>query len=301
MDKINYHNWYEGKAIHWSCEAYIPVNVEAQIIRFKWEDISSEDVIKIKAKQSDIFFKESSRILLLWKQIFESKISDYSNKEKYLSNELSDMRTILSIDERLNVVHHTKPFLNHKGLVFDEESLNMIRGYFHDVILLEKKRSFDFIHSKKFKYQHLTRTPCEIYAQVCWDFYNWLLKFNIEIGSVDIVEKSSVKKIENEIVIDNNNFISLLSIFENDQEKIDIVKKALNALNITKASSERQITAFIDASKTAGVLPLFKNLKLICAVYGELGKSIPKNIKSRTDGTGYKLMLKTAKKYYGLL
>ena len=302
MEKmITFEDWFEGKAMHRCCEAYFPVNTELQINRFDWNEVSIEDIIKIKSMQSEIFYKEISRIFFLWKEIFQSKLSDYNNKKKYLANELSDMRMILSIDERLNIVHHEKHFLNHKGLVFEEESLNQIRNYFHDVILIEKNRSFDFIHSINFKHQDLFKTPSEIYAQVCWDFYNWLLKFNIEIESIDKIETSENEKVATEIEKDNANFNALLSIFENNQDKVDIVKKAIYSLNITKYSTERQITAFVDASKMAGILPLTKNIKLIYAIYCDLSMPLPKHLKSRTDGNDYKLMLKSAKKYYGLI
>ena len=302
MDKIiTFQDWDEGRVIHWCCEAYIPFEAEAQIIRFNWEDVSNEDIEKIKSKQSEIFNEETSRILSLWKQIFTSNLSEFSNKEKYIENELSDMRIILSIDESLNVVHHSMPFLNHKGLVFDEESLSQIRDYFQGVILLGKNRSFDFINSRNFKYQHLNKTPSEIYAQVCWYFYNWLLKFNIEIESIDKIETSENEKVATEIEKNNANFNALLSIFENNQNKVDIVKKAIYSLNITKYSTERQITAFVDASKMAGILPLTKNINLIYAIYCDLSKPLPKHLKSRTDGNDYKLMLKSAKKYYGLI
>jgi len=296
--KITFEDWFEGKAIHRSCEAYFPANEKVEIIWFDWNEVSIEDIIKIKSMQSEIFYQEISRIFFLWKDIFQSKLSDYNNKKKYLANELSDIRTILSIDERINIVHHEKHFLNHKGLVFEEESLNQIRNYFHDVILIEKIRSFDFIHSINFKHQDLIKTPCEIYAQVCWDFYNWLLKY--ETDSVDLIELSPIEKVETKIKINNDKFNSLLSIFNNNIEKVEIIKNAIHALNITKDFSERQITAFVDVSKMAGALPSFKNIKLICAIYDFLGKDIPKNIKSRPDGRGYKSMEKSARKYYGL-
>jgi hypothetical protein len=296
---ITFEDWFEGKAIHRSCEAYFPADEKVEIIWFDWVDVSNEEIIEIKSMQSEMFYKECSRLFFLWKEIFESKLTDYKNKKKYLANELSDIRTIFSIDERLNIVHHEKQFLNHKGLVFLEESLNQIRDYFHDVILIEKIRSFDFIHSINFKNQDLIKTPSEIYAQVCWDFYNWLLKY--ETDSVDLIELSHIEKVESKIKINNDNFNSLLSIFNNNIEKVEIIKNAIHALNITKDFSERQITAFVDVSKMAGALPSFKNIKLICAIYDFLGKDIPKNIKSRPDGNDYKQMLKTAKKHYGLI
>jgi len=297
--KITYEDWFEGKAIHICCEAYFPIDAELNFIRFDWDDVANEDMIKVKSMQSEIFYNESSRIFFLWKKIFQSNLTVYNNKKKYLTNELSDMRTILSIDERLNVVHNVKPLLNHKGLFFEEESLNQIRDYFLDVILLEKNRSFDFIHSINFKYQNLIKTPSEIYAQVCWDFYNWLLKFNNEYESLDLIETSKKEKVK--IEINNANFNSLLSIFDNNQVKFEIVKEAMNKLNITKACSERQITAFVDVSKMAGTLPGLKNLELISTIYDFIGKNIPKNLKSRTDGNDYKLMHKLAKKYYGII
>ena len=296
VKKITYQDWFEGKAIHRSCEAYLPADEKVEIIWFDWEDVSNEDIIEIKSMQSEIFYKECSRLFFLWKEIFESKLTDYKKKKKYLANELSDIRTILSIDESLNFVYYVEPFHNHKGLIFEIESLKQIRGYFHDVILLEKNRSFDFIHSLNFQYQHLNKTPSEIYAQVCWDFYNWLLKFNVEIKNVHLIENSEI-----EIKNENEKIKSLLSIFDNNTAKADIVKDAIYKLNISKVSSERQITAFVDASKIAGVLPSLKNITLICAIYNFLGKNIPKHIKSRTDGTDYKLMLKAAKKHYGLI
>jgi hypothetical protein len=297
--KITYQDWFEGKAIHRSCEAYFPADEKVEIIWFDWEDVSNEDIIEIKSMQSEIFYKECSRLFFLWKEIFESKLTDYKNKKKYLANELSDIRTILSIDESLHYFNCAEPFLNHKGLIFEEESLNQIRNYFHDVIVVEKNRSFDFIHSKNFKYQHLSKTPCEIYAQVCWDFYNWLIK-NKTYG-IDLIELSHIDKVEAKSNNDNYNFNSLISIFDNNHEKVEIIKKAIHALNITKDFSVRQITAFVDVSKIALSLPLLNNVKLICAIYLAIGKSIPKNIKSRTDGAGYKSMQKSAKKYYGLM
>ena len=60
-------------------------------------------------------------------------------------------------------------------------------------------------------------------------------------------ETSENEKVATEIEKDNANFNALLSIFENNQDKVDIVKKAIYSLNITKYSTERQITAFVDA------------------------------------------------------
>jgi hypothetical protein len=54
----------------------------------------------------------------LWKQIFIGNILQYEEKERYLENEKSDIRAILSIDEKLNIIHYEIPFLNHKKIVF---------------------------------------------------------------------------------------------------------------------------------------------------------------------------------------
>ena len=235
--KINFKKWDEGKAIYWICDVYLPINVKKQIIKFNWEDVSDEDAIKIKTKQAQIFHEECSRIVALWKDVFKSNLSQFNNKKKYIKNEMSDMRSILAIDENLNVVYYEKSFLNHKQLVFEKDSVNQVRHYFHDVILLDKIRTFDFIHSNNFKYQHLSKTPSEIYAQVCWNFYNWLQKINLEIEQRELFVKPDIEKIEPKITVEKKKIYSLISLFDGNKKKVGLIKKALNKLNITKDSS----------------------------------------------------------------
>lgn len=293
--KVTYKDWYQGRAIHTDAEIFIPVKFKKEIIRFKWDDISDEDVFKIKETQEKIFWEEYNRILKLWKQIFESNLSLYGNKTRYIANELSDIRSILAIDHNLNIIHNELNFLNHKALVFFDESLDHIRRYFQDIILLEKKRDFYFIHSRLSKVSHTEKTPCEIYAQVCWGYYNWLLQISKKI------KNDKPLTIEHDEIKVNNYGNSFLSLFHNNQQKVDVVLAALNSLNLTSDSSEREITAFVDAAKRANVLPLATNKKLMEVIFSELKKTIPYNLKSRTDGRDYQLMLKASEKYFCLL
>ncbi len=293
--KVTFEDWYQGRAVHSDAEVYIPVNFKNNIIRFQWSDIPDVDVKKIKAFQAKIYADECSRILKVWKSIFESQLSDCGNKRRYIDNEISDFLQILSINNNLNTINYRMNFINHTSLVFLEESLYQIRRYFQDIVLIDKKRDYFFIHSPLSPVIDSTKIPCEIYAQVCWDYYNWLRKLKIKSKKYkpeELVEKVTIKESQND---------TLNTIFKENYKKVEIIVNALKKLNITSSSSVRQITAFIDVSKQANTLPQMTNVKLIRVIFNELQKPIPNSLKSRADGADYKIMLKATKKYFGLI
>ena len=77
-----------------------------------------------------------------------------------------------------------------------------------------------------------------------------------------------------------------------------MICQAMHHLKITKESTDRQITAFIDAAKSANKMPQHKNNKLIRIIYSEIGKPIPESLRSRADGLAYDEMKKSAESYF---
>jgi len=302
--KINFKNWELGKIVYSSSDVYIPSETKTDFDRFNWEDMDESEALKIKSKQEQLFQECCLKNVELWKQIFEGNILQYEEKERYLENEKSDMRAILSIDEKLNIIHYEIPFLNHKKIVFIENSLREIRDYFQEVILVGRTRSYDYMHSPNFPYQHLSKTPEEVYAQVCWDFYKWLLSYKINSEIItnerEVVEISKIEDIVQGNKVQKRKSKSLLELLDDNIDKVKVVKDAIDKLNISKDTSERQITAFVVVLKDANVLPPHRDVKLMRSIYIEIDKPIPENIKSRTDGLEYKLFHKAAKKYFGL-
>jgi len=302
--KINFKNWELGKIVYRSSDVYIPSETKTDFDRFNWEDMDESEALKIKSKQEQLFQECCLKNVELWKQIFEGNILQYEEKERYLENEKSDMRAILSIDEKLNIIHYEIPFLNHKKIVFIENSLREIRDYFQEVILVGRTRSYDYMHSPNFPYQHLSKTPEEVYAQVCWDFYKWLLSYKINSEIItnerEVVEISKIEDIVQGNKVQKRKSKSLLELLDDNIDKVKVVKDAIDKLNISKDTSERQITAFVVVLKDANVLPPHRDVKLMRSIYIEIDKPIPENIKSRTDGLEYKLFHKAAKKYFGL-
>ncbi len=302
--KITFKEWDSGKVVYRSCDVYIPSTAKNKVIRFDWDGLDQSEAQKIKSRQEQLFQENCSKNLELWKQIFKGNILQYKEKERYLENEKSDMRAILSIDEKLNIIYYEIPFLNHKKIVFTENSLREIRNYFQEVILVGRTRSYDYMHSPNFPYQHLSKTPDEVYAQVCWDFYKWLLSYKINSEIItnerEEVEISKIEDIVQGNKVQKRKIKSLLELLDDNIDKVKVVKDAINKLNISKGTSERQITAFVVVLKEANVLPPHRDVKLMRSIYLEIDKPIPENIKSRTDGQEYKLFYKAAKNYFGL-
>lgn len=194
MPKYSYKQWMNGEFMLNTCEAFYPKG--KKIVSIDWGSVTFLDVPKIKLKQKELFEMETSNLLKNWKEIFLNKLNDYAVKSKYVENELHDFRKIMSIreDDRVNdnISILIRNLLNHKTTLFEEQHLDEIRMYIHDVILVDKKRTYDFMHSQKFKFKQKKRIKSEVYAQVCWDYYRWLKEFHLKIMVAK--EKAELKK-----------------------------------------------------------------------------------------------------------
>lgn len=222
--KTTFKKWFDGKAVHISSVVY---NIGSNKVKyFDWENVSLADAKKIKEEQQKISKNIVSETVVKWKKVFEGKIIEYENPLAYCSNEIHDFKTILQLDEKLKVLieiyNPSLVFLNHKELKFDEVILFEIRTHTHDVLLLKKKKDYSFINSLNFPFVIAGKIPDQLYAEVCYEYYQWLLEYKTKF------EKAS----------------QLAELFSEADPKYELLKQALIELNITAVLSEYQISGF---------------------------------------------------------
>jgi hypothetical protein len=276
--KTTFKKWFDGKAVHISSVVY---NIGSNKVKyFDWENVSLADAKKIKEEQQKISKNIVSETVVKWKKVFEGKIIEYENPLAYCSNEIHDFKTILQIDEKLKVLieiyNPSMIFLNHKELKFDEVILFEIRTHTHDVLLLKKKKDYSFIHSPNFPFVIEGKIPDQLYAEVCYEYYQWLLEYKTKF------EKAS----------------QLAELFSEADPKYELLKQALIELNITAVLSEYQISGFVNASIDSNVLPRAKTVDLLKLIYKEINKEIPANLRVRKGTYGYEDLYKKTMVYY---
>lgn len=276
--KTTFKKWFDGKAVHISSVVY---NIGSNKVKyFDWENVSLADAKKIKEEQQKISEKIVCETLITWKKVFEGKIIEYENPLAYCSNEIHDFKTILQINEKLKVLieiyNPSMFFLNHKELKFDEVILFEIRTHAHDVLLLKKKKDYSFIHSPNFPFVIEGKIPNQLYAEVCYEYYLWLLEYK---NKFEIVSQ-------------------LAELFTNADPKYELLKQALNDLSITAALSDYQISGFVNASINSNVLPRKKAIDLLKLIYKEINKEIPANLRVRKGTSGYEDVYKKTMVYY---
>jgi hypothetical protein len=273
-----YKDWYDGKAVHISATVYNVNSSEAKF--FDWENVSMEDANKIKNEQEKIATKTVSERVVLWKKEFENAIIQYENAQSFCLNEIHDFKTLLQIDEKFKVIideyNPSMVFLNHKVLKFDDITISEIRTYAHDVLLLKKKKDYSFIHSPNFPHIIKGKIPNELYAEVCYEYYLWLLNY------IKKIEKTS----------------KLIDLFPENAAGYTLVKEALKDLNITAALSDYQISGFVIASIDSNVLPRKKAVDLLKLIYFEINKEIPARLRVRRGTTNYHEVYEQTMKYY---
>ncbi|HVB02976.1 MAG TPA: hypothetical protein VNE41_04570 [Chitinophagaceae bacterium] len=177
MKEYTYNEWFNGDFGLSYSTIYFQGGKKPIIC--KWEDIVSEDILKIKTKQREIFNRKCKMLLKKWKNIFSTNYKRSEFKDKYLENEIYDFQLILlGGNETIQryVSFESLNLKNHTTITFLPEVLFKIREYINNVIIQGKVKTYDFIQSPKFPFQRENEIGPEIYANALWNYLKYLRK-----------------------------------------------------------------------------------------------------------------------------
>jgi hypothetical protein len=131
-------------------------------------------------------------------------------------------------------------------------------------------------------------------------YKEWLESLTSEKVQSYLGESGNSSKITTQIKTERlkqSNQKSLSSLLE-DAKIYSKIKKAISNLGITKDSSERVITGFIDGVKNIQNFPQISTTDIFKAIYIELVKPLDKNSKPRYDKKTYQKSYAKTKKYF---
>lgn len=181
MKKYTYEDWWAGKVYLLYCPvSYFPKDKLKIGKQVDWNNFEEVEINKIKTKQKELFEEIGHKTLQSYKKIFLETYKKSKFKALYLNDELEDIKFIIFYsfgDINLNETYLFK--LKNRTLVQNGFYFSRIKNYINETIKKGVDPSYDFIPSPNYKYQnhpHLIVTlPAQLFAQVCLDYYQWLI------------------------------------------------------------------------------------------------------------------------------
>ncbi|WP_040252386.1 hypothetical protein [Psychroserpens mesophilus] len=175
MKKLTFKEWYDGdvtlqyaKFIYKGKEKKEDKEDKPELV--SWDDFSDEDVDQIKKKQKEIFHEIIKLRLDKLKVNFKESYNRSQIKGELLEIEKQECINILSAP----IPQSQKIISKEWNVLFELDDLLNIQYYFKNVILGGNDDGYDFIQSPNDKYQDITKTPSEAYAQLLFDYFQWL-------------------------------------------------------------------------------------------------------------------------------
>jgi len=170
--KYTSQDWLHGKIYLDTCPVRFHYSEQKNIgTRISWTDLDASERDKIRAMQKENYDAIYNDLLNRFKTHFTARYKRSEFKPILLQDEVQDFHKLL-FDERI------LSYLligRHHILQYEENDFKVIKQYVNDVIIGGKEKTYDFIHSKNYSYQE-NKTPSRLYAQVCYDYYQWLIK-----------------------------------------------------------------------------------------------------------------------------
>jgi hypothetical protein len=168
MKQYKFESWFKGDVTLLYSE--VSYKEENKPVIVTWENFAKSEVIKIKKKQSDIFHENVSLHLEKFKTVFNKRYNKSLMPEKFLEKEIEECYKIL-----FEYTPDTdKIITNHWKILFYYNDLLEIQEYADRTILRGIDVCLDFIHSPNNKYQRKDKIPSQVYAQLLFEFQQWL-------------------------------------------------------------------------------------------------------------------------------
>jgi hypothetical protein len=168
MEKYNFKSWLKGDVtLVYSKSVY---HEKDNPVFVYWENFSEVAAIKIKQFQKALFDKIITQNLEKYKSNFKERYSKSSLKQELLETEKQECFNILYSKIP------NKEFITTGNwkTVFEYNYLIEVQEYANRTILNGYDASLDFMHSPYNKYQIKNRIPPEAFAQLLFEYFQWL-------------------------------------------------------------------------------------------------------------------------------
>ncbi|MES2432185.1 MAG: hypothetical protein V4556_14720 [Bacteroidota bacterium] len=246
-----------------------------------WTSIEEKDILEIKKVQKKLFNDEVNLLFAKWQNIFLEGYKNSLMKDIYLEDEKTQcMDIMIGIVPDTEIIH-----TSHWETVFIYKDLIKIQAYINRIIKKGRKPGYDFIHSPNYLFQEKNKMLPEIYAQSCWNYFEWLNEFE-KPQDIDAKPNNPYPEVfKNGYAYEM--FIELKQLLINpDTVTADysfiyhkMFSKSLKAINqsVTQPSFIDFINSQFDADITSRKLP-FKNPKHKQGIYNTILSRFKNNI-----------------------
>ena len=168
MKKLTFEDWNNGSVTLIYAKSVFKESNKPNFVT--WDNFNTVDVIKIKETQKTIFNEVVTKKLEELKSNFSKNYSNSKVKEEFLKKEKQECLNILS----LPIPKQKTIITSFWTVLFEYDDLVAIQDYANETILRGIDRGYDFIHSPKSKYQVTGMIPSQAYAQIIYNYFEWL-------------------------------------------------------------------------------------------------------------------------------
>lgn len=168
MKKSTFEDWSNGNVTLIYAKSVFKESNRPNFVT--WGNFNEADVIKIKETQKAIFNKTVEKKLEELKSNFFKNYGNSKVKEEFLKIEKQECLNILS----LPIPKQKTIITTYWTVFFEYDDLVEIQDYVNETIVRGIDRGYDFIHSPKSKYQETGKIPSQAYAQIVYDYFEWL-------------------------------------------------------------------------------------------------------------------------------
>jgi len=186
--QYKYKDWWEGKiCLAYSSLSYNSKELPEPII-VDWKDFAKGDVKKIQKKQIELVQHKIESKSDELQQKFYDKFERSRLKKQFLGEEIRQIKEIFvgNLAGGGDIY-----FTTNWGISFEKRDLWDIQAYFKKVIKAGAESNCHYMQSPECKYQEANKIPFQIYAEVLWDYHEFLvaLKKQIENKIATLKEK----------------------------------------------------------------------------------------------------------------
>ena len=178
MKKYTYNHWWSGKICLYSSAVFYNSEDKVQPNQKNWDDIDENGIIKIKAKQTELFKEQVSEKLTSLKHHFKKRYENSKRANSFLDEEIDKVGHLMfgkfPIQEQVILWEYD-------GLVFNDFDLDRIQKHVDRYINKGKTLEYDFMHSPNYPFQK-KEIPLQIYSEALWQYSVWLTNFRAEIN-----------------------------------------------------------------------------------------------------------------------
>lgn len=179
MKKYKYQDWLKGSVtLYYAFSVY---KEDDKPVFVHWDDFSTDDILKIKQKQSEIFDRIVSENVDKFKEQFLARHQLSKMKDELLQTEKQGCFDILFSQIPSNELI----YVDSLQISFEYNDLLEIQNFSTRTLLKGIDDGLDYIHSPNNKYQPKNKIPAQVYAHVLFKYYEWLkndFKANVSTG-----------------------------------------------------------------------------------------------------------------------